>query len=200
PEQGWVEHDPVEIWDNVRGVVSQAMVAIDITPYEISSVGVTNQRETTVIWDPATGEPVYNAVVWQDTRTNEICRELASEEGQQKWLDRTGLLINSYPAGPKIKWILDNVEGVRERAEKGELYFGTMDTWLLWNLTGGIRGDDGHEALHVTDVTNASRTLLMDIRTQQWDPELCEALDIPMSLLPEIKPSIGDYRSVRHRG
>ncbi len=200
PEQGWVEHDPVEIWDNVRGVVSQAMVAIDITPYEISSVGVTNQRETTVIWDPATGEPVYNAIVWQDTRTNEICRELASEEGQQKWLDRTGLLINSYPAGPKIKWILDNVEGVRERAEKGELYFGTMDTWLLWNLTGGIRGDDGHEALHVTDVTNASRTLLMDIRTQQWDPELCEALDIPMSLLPEIKPSIGDYRSVRHRG
>ena len=200
PEQGWVEHDPVEIWDNVRAVVSQAMVAIDITPYEISSVGVTNQRETTVIWDPATGEPVYNAIVWQDTRTNEICRELAGEEGQQKWLDRTGLLINSYPAGPKIKWILDNVEGVRERAEKGELYFGTMDTWLLWNLTGGIRGDDGEEALHVTDVTNASRTLLMDIRTQQWDPELCEALGIPMSLLPEIKPSIGDYRSVRHRG
>ena len=200
PQQGWVEHDPVEIWDNVRAVVSQAMVAIDITPYEISSVGVTNQRETTVIWDPATGEPVYNAIVWQDTRTNEICRELAGEEGQQKWLDRTGLLINSYPAGPKIKWILDNVEGVRERAEKGELYFGTMDTWLLWNLTGGIRGDDGEEAIHVTDVTNASRTLLMDLRTQQWDPELCEALDIPMSLLPEIKPSIGDYRSVRHRG
>lgn len=200
PEQGWVEHDPQEIWDNVRSVVSQAMVGIDITPYEVASVGLTNQRETTVIWDRETGEPVYNAIVWQDTRTSDICRELAGEEGQQKWLDRTGLLINSYPAGPKIKWILDNVAGVRERAEKGELYFGTMDTWILWNLTGGVRGDDGEEALHVTDVTNASRTLLMDIRTRQWDPELCEALDIPLSLLPEIRPSIGDFRSVRHRG
>lgn len=200
PQQGWVEHDPMEIWDNVRAVVSQAMVSIDITPYEIASLGVTNQRETTVIWDRVTGEPVYNAIVWQDTRTSEMCRELAGEEGQQRWLDRTGLLINSYPAGPKIKWILDNVEGVRERAEKGELYFGTMDTWVLWNLTGGVRGDDGEEAVHATDVTNASRTLLMDLKTQQWDPELCEALDIPMSLLPEIKPSIGDFRSVRHRG
>lgn len=200
PEQGWVEHNAMEIWDNVRAVVSQAMVAIDITPYEIASVGVTNQRETTVVWDRVTGEPVYNAIVWQDIRTNEICKELAGEEGQQKWLDRTGLLINSYPAGPKLKWILDNVEGVRERAEKGELLFGTMDTWLLWNLTGGVRGDDGEEAIHATDVTNASRTLLMDIKTQQWDPELCGVLDIPMNMLPQIKPSIGDYRSVRHRG
>lgn len=200
PRQGWVEHDPEEIWDNTRSVVSQAMVAIDITPYEIASVGLTNQRETTVVWDRHTGVPVYNAIVWQDTRTSEICRDLAGEEGAQKWLDRTGLLINSYPAGPKLKWILDNVEGVRERAEKGDLYFGTMDTWILWNLTGGVRGDDGEEALHVTDVTNASRTLLMDIRTQQWDPELCAALDIPVSMLPEIRPSVGDFRSVRHRG
>ncbi|WP_080791846.1 glycerol kinase GlpK [Corynebacterium pacaense] len=200
PAQGWVEHDPNEIWDNVRSVVSQAMVAIDITAYAIASVGVTNQRETTIVWDRATGEPVYNAIVWQDTRTADICQELAGEEGQQKWLGRTGLLINSYPAGPKIKWILDNVEGARERAERGELYFGTVDTWLLWNLTGGVLGDDGDPALHVTDVTNASRTLLMDLRTQEWDPELCDALGIPMSMLPQIRPSIGDFRSVRHRG
>ncbi|ALC06944.1 Glycerol kinase [Corynebacterium deserti GIMN1.010] len=200
PKQGWVEHDPMEIWDNVRSVVSQAMVSIDITPYEVASVGVTNQRETTIVWDKNTGEPIYNAIVWQDTRTTEICKEIAGDEGQQKWLERTGLLVNSYPAGPKIKWILDNVEGARERAEKGELLFGTIDTWVLWNLTGGVRGDDGDEALHVTDVTNASRTLLMDIRTQQWDPELCEALGVPMSMLPEIRASIGDFRSVRHRG
>ncbi|GAV98382.1 glycerol kinase [Corynebacterium glutamicum] len=200
PQQGWVEHDPEEIWDNIRSVVSQAMVSIDITPHEVASLGVTNQRETTVVWDKHTGEPVYNAIVWQDTRTSDICLEIAGEEGQEKWLDRTGLLINSYPSGPKIKWILDNVEGARERAEKGDLLFGTMDTWVLWNLTGGVRGDDGDDAIHVTDVTNASRTLLMDLRTQQWDPELCEALDIPMSMLPEIRPSVGEFRSVRHRG
>ncbi|MCK2199859.1 glycerol kinase GlpK [Corynebacterium callunae] len=200
PQRGWVEHDALEIWNNVRSVVSQAMAEIDITPYEVASVGLTNQRETTVVWNKRTGQPIYNAIVWQDTRTADYCKELAVEEGQQKWLDRTGLLINSYPAGPKVTWILNNVEGARELAEKGELLFGTIDTWLLWNLTGGVRGDDGEEALHVTDVTNASRTLLMDLRTQQWDPELCAALDIPMSMLPEIRPSIGDFRSVRHRG
>ncbi|BAU97251.1 glycerol kinase [Corynebacterium suranareeae] len=200
PQQGWVEHDPEEIWDNIRSVVSQAMVSIDITPHEVASVGLTNQRETTVVWDKHTGEPVYNAIVWQDTRTTEICQEIAGPDGQDKWLDRTGLLINSYPAGPKVKWILDNVEGARKRAENGDLLFGTMDSWVLWNLTGGVRGDDGEDALHVTDITNASRTLLMDIRTGQWDPELCEALDIPMSMLPEIRPSIGEFRSVRHRG
>lgn len=200
PRQGWVEHDAMEIWDNIRSVVSQAMVSIDITPFEIASLGITNQRETTVVWDKNTGLPVYNAIVWQDTRTTEICQQIAGDEGQQKWLERTGLLINSYPAGPKVKWILDNVEGAREKAEQGDLLFGTIDSWVLWNLTGGVRGDDGEEALHVTDVTNASRTLLMDIRTQQWDPELCAALDIPMSMLPEIRPSVGNFRSVRHRG
>ncbi|MGO2612625.1 MAG: glycerol kinase GlpK [Corynebacterium flavescens] len=200
PEKGWVEHDPQEIWNNTRYSVGAALAEADIAIHSIAAVGITNQRETTVVWDKNTGEPVYNAIVWQDTRTSDICKELSAADGPDAWRRRTGLIINSYPAGPKVKWILDNVEGARERAEKGDLLFGTIDTWLLWNLTGGVEGDDGEPALHATDVTNASRTLLMDIEKLEWDEELCKAMDIPMSMLPEIRPSLGDFRRVRERG
>ena len=200
PEKGWVEHDPEEIWSNTRRAVGEALANGDITVEDIDSVGITNQRETTVVWDKHTGKPVYNAIVWQDTRTTAICKELSGEEGPEKWRRRTGLFINSYPAGPKVKWILDNVEGARERAEAGDLLFGTIDSWLLWNLTGGAEGDAGREALHATDVTNASRTLLMDIEKLEWDEELCKEMGIPMSMLPEIRPSLGDFRTVRERG
>lgn len=193
PREGWVEHDPMELWRNVRRAVSTAMVNIDVPAEQISALGVTNQRETAVVWDKATGEPIYNAIVWQDTRTN-------SKEDPTRYMERTGLLANSYPAGPKWAWILDNVEGARERAEKGELLAGTIDTWLLWNLTGGARGDEGRDALHVTDVTNASRTLFMDIRTCQWDEEICADYGVPVQMLPEIKPSIGHFGEVRRRG
>ena len=200
PQKGWVEHDPIEIWDNTRRAVGAALADSDVAREDILAVGITNQRETTVVWDKNTGEPVYNAIVWQDTRTTKICEELAGEHGPERWRDTTGLLLNSYPSGPKVKWILDNVEGARERAEAGDLLFGTIDTWLIWNLTGGAEGDQGEPALHVTDVTNASRTLLMDLRTLKWDESICEAMGIPPSMLPEIRPSVGDFRAVRQRG
>ncbi|MEY8197551.1 glycerol kinase GlpK [Corynebacterium pseudotuberculosis] len=200
PQKGWVEHDAIEIWDNTRRAVGTALADSDLSAKDIAALGITNQRETTVVWDKNTGEPVYNAIVWQDTRTTSICKELAGDEGADRWYRKAGLLINSYPAGPKIKWILDNVDGARERAEAGELLFGTIDTWLLWNLTGGADGDDGAPALHATDVTNASRTLLMDIEKLEWDKELCKAMDIPMEMLPEIRPSVGDFHQVRERG
>lgn len=200
PHQGWVEHDPIEIWDNVRRAVGTALADSDIPRDQIQALGLTNQRETTVVWDRTTGQPVYNAIVWQDTRTNEICRELAGKEGADRWREKTGLRINSYPSGPKLKWILDNVEGVREKAERGEVLFGTIDTWLLWNLTGGAAGDQQQEAVHATDPTNASRTLLMDLHNLQWDEELCAAMGIPMAMLPEIRPSLGNFGTVRQRG
>lgn len=199
PQKGWVEHNPLEIWENTRRAVGDAIAAVDAGPGDILSVGITNQRETTVVWDKHTGEPVYNAIVWQDTRTTAICQELVGDD-TAKWMRKTGLYVNSYPSGPKVKWILDNVPGAREKAEAGDLLFGTMDTWLLWNLTGGAEGDEGQPAMHCTDVTNASRTLLMDIETLQWDEELCAAMGIPMSMLPEIKPSVSDFRTVRARG
>ncbi|GAB3695689.1 glycerol kinase GlpK [Corynebacterium nasicanis] len=195
PRQGWVEHDPLEIWANTRRAVSSAMVDIDVSPDRIAALGLTNQRETAVVWEKATGRPIHNAIVWQDTRTSSI-----AGDDPRRWLDRTGLLANSYPAGPKIAWILDHVEGARARAEAGELLAGTIDTWLLWNLTGGARGDDGHPAVHATDVSNASRTLLMDLRTCQWDEELCAEIGVPLSVLPEIRPSLGDFGTVRRRG
>lgn len=194
PRQGWVEHDPMEIWNNTRHAVSEAMVDIDVSPSDISALGITNQRETAVVWDKFTGQPVYNAIVWQDTRTS------GAHEPADKWLHRTGLMANSYPAGPKIAWILDNVEGARERAEAGELLAGTIDTWLLWNFTGGAEGDEGRPATFVTDVTNASRTLLMDLETLQWDEELCAQVGVPVGMLPEIKPSVGNFGQVRARG
>ncbi len=195
PRQGWVEHDALEIWANTRRAVSTAMVDIDVSPDRIAALGVTNQRETAVVWDKATGKPIHNAIVWQDTRTADI-----AGEDPRRWLDRTGLLANSYPAGPKIAWILDHVDGARERAEAGELLAGTIDTWLLWNLTGGARGDDGREAVHATDVTNASRTLLMDLRTCRWDEELCAEIGVPPQVLPEIRPSLSEFGKVRRRG
>ncbi|MGO1733002.1 MAG: glycerol kinase GlpK [Corynebacterium casei] len=194
PRQGWVEHDATEIWYNARRAVSAAMVDVDGAPEDFVALGITNQRETAVVWDKKTGKPIYNAIVWQDTRTSHAINP------DDKWLDRTGVLANSYPAGPKISWILDNVEGARERANNGELLAGTIDTWLLWNLTGGARGDQGKDAVHLTDVTNASRTLLMDIRTLQWDEELCEEVGVPMSVLPEIRPSVGEFGQVRTHG
>lgn len=200
PEEGWVEHDAEEIWANTRRVVGEALADVDISIQDIEAVGITNQRETTVVWDKNTGKPVYNAIVWQDTRTSEICKQLMGNEGPDRWREETGLRINSYPAAPKVKWILDNVDGARERAEAGDLLFGTIDTWLLWNLTGGAEGSDGKPAIHATDVTNASRTLLMDLKKLEWDEEICAEIGIPTSMLPDIRPSVGDFGHVRSRG
>ena len=190
PKAGWVEHEPAEIWRNTRKVIGLAISQADITRHDIVAVGITNQRETTVIWDKATGDPVYNAIVWQDTRTQEIVQHLADGD-VDRFKQQTGLPLSTYFAGTKIVWILDNVNGARERAEKGELLFGTTDTWVTWNLTGG---PDGGE--HVTDVTNASRTLLMDLETLDWDDDLLTAFNIPRSLLPRIASSSEVYGTV----
>lgn len=192
PKQGWVEHDPVEIWRNTRRAIVEALADKDIADEDIAALGITNQRETAVIWEKDTGTPIYNAIVWQDTRTN------PNDTDPGKYLRKTGLLHNSYPAAPKWAWILDHVPHARERAERGELLAGTIDTWLMWNLTGGSR--EPENSLHLTDVTNASRTLLMDLATLQWDEALCKELRVPMQILPEIKPSIGHFGTVRSRG
>ena len=190
PKAGWVEHDPKQIWDNTREVIGQALSRADITRHDVAAVGITNQRETTVIWDKATGEPVYNAIVWQDTRTQQIVERLADGK-VDRFKKQTGLPLSTYFAGTKIVWILENVEGARERAEKGELLFGTTDTWVTWNLTGGADGGE-----HVTDVTNASRTLLMDLETLDWDDDLLAAFTIPRSMLPRIASSSEVYGTV----
>ena len=195
PRAGWVEHDANEIWDNIRFVVSGVLAKAQINRHEIASVGITNQRESAVVWDKNTGEPVYNVIVWQDTRTQKICDRLAGEDGPDKYKDRVGLGLATYFAGPKVAWILENVAGARERAEAGDLLMGTMDTWTLWNLTGGVNG-----GVHATDVTNASRTMLMDIRTLQWREDVCEIFGIPMSMLPEIKSSSEIYGYGRKNG
>lgn len=195
PRAGWVEHDPVQIWANTRTVTAEALAKADIAVADVEAVGVTNQRETTVIWDKETGRPIHNAIVWQDTRTSDICRDIAGEHGPDRFKERTGLPLATYFAGPKMRWILEHVEGARERANKGELLAGTMDSWILWNLTGGIKG-----GVHVTDVTNASRTLLMDIERLDWDEELLDAVGVPRSMLPEIKSSSEVYGKVRPRG
>lgn len=194
PKAGWVEHDPLEIWSNVRKVVGHALSDAGINHHEIAAVGITNQRETAVVWDKNTGEPIYNAIVWQDTRTQKICNELGGKEGEGKYRDITGLHLATYFSGPKIKWILDNVEGAREKAEAGDLLFGNTDTWLVWNLTGGTDG-----GIHVTDVTNASRTMLMNIKTLQWDESIAADMGIPLSMLPEIHSSseiLGEGRQI----
>ncbi|MGO2756584.1 MAG: glycerol kinase GlpK, partial [Brachybacterium alimentarium] len=188
PKSGWVEHDPKEIWKNTRDVVGQALVGAEINRHQLAAVGITNQRETAVVWDKNNGEPVYNAIVWQDTRTQKICDELAGEEGADKYKERVGLPLATYFSGPKIKWILDNVEGAREKAEAGDLLFGNTDSWLLWNLTGGQSG-----GIHVTDVTNASRTMLMNIDTLDWNEDIAKDMGIPLSMLPEIKSSSEVY-------
>lgn len=194
PDAGWVEHDAVEIWGNTRAVIHGALSDANIGRSRVAALGVTNQRETTVIWDRSTGEPIHRAIVWQDTRTQSICDELAAEEGPERFKDRTGLPLATYFAGPKIRWILDHVDGAREKAEAGELLFGTTDTWLLWNLTGGTEG-----GVHITDVTNASRTLLMNIDTLDWNEEICAAMGIPTAMLPEIRTSSEVYGEADER-
>ena len=191
PRAGWVEHDPAEIWDNTREVIGQALSRADITRHDVVAVGITNQRETAVVWDKTTGKPVYNAIVWQDTRTQDIVDRLASDGGVDRFKEKVGLPLATYFSGTKIVWILENVEGAREKAEAGDLLFGTTDSWVTWNLTGGIDG-----GVHVTDVTNASRTLFMDLKTLQWDDEILEIFGVPKSMLPEIKSSSEVYGEV----
>ncbi|MFC7217902.1 glycerol kinase GlpK [Streptomyces polyrhachis] len=188
PRPGWVEHDASEIWTNVQEVVDGAVAKAGITAADVKAIGITNQRETTVLWDKNTGEPVHNALVWQDTRTAELCRELGRNVGQDRFRRETGLPLASYFAGPKVRWLLDNVEGLRERAEAGDILFGTMDSWVIWNLTGGTDG-----GVHVTDVTNASRTMLMNLHTLDWDDKLLESIGVPRAVLPEIRSSAEVY-------
>ncbi|MGI6877681.1 glycerol kinase GlpK [Microbacterium sp. gxy059] len=188
PRPGWVEHDPREIWRNVQEVIGLALSRADLTRHHIAAVGITNQRETTVVWDRKTGEPVYNAIVWQDTRTQDIVDEIAGDEGTDRFKEIVGLPLATYFAGTKIRWILENVEGARERAEAGDLAFGTTDAWVLWNLTGGTDG-----GVHVTDVTNASRTLFMDLETLEWRDDILEEFGVPKSMMPEIRSSSEIY-------
>jgi glycerol kinase len=188
PKPGWVEHDPMEIWKRTEDVIEGALRKSGISPKEIAAVGITNQRETVVVWDKATGKPVYNAIVWQDTRTDAICNELAKAGGQDRFREKVGLPLATYFSGPKIKWILDNVQGVREKAEKGEVLFGNIDTWVIWNLSGGPKG-----GVHVTDVSNASRTMLMNLETLDWDPDVLAVMSIPRDMLPKIRPSSEVY-------
>ena len=184
PQPGWVEHDAGEIWAKTRRVIGGALAESGIKPTEIAGIGVTNQRETTIVWDPTTGEPLYNAIVWQDTRTRELCQQLITDGLEPTFREKTGLPVATYFSGPKLKWLLDHVPGLREKAEAGEAVFGNVDTWVIWNLTGGPKG-----GAHVTDVTNASRTMLMNLRTLDWDDELLEILSIPRPMLPTIRPS-----------
>ncbi len=184
PQPGWVEHDPLEIWARVQEVTREAVACAAADAGDIAAIGVTNQRETTLVWDRNTGQPYYNAIVWQDTRTDQICNQLALEGGQDRFRARVGLPLTTYFSGPKIKWMLDNVDGVRQAAERGEAIFGNVDTWVIWNLTGGASG-----GVHVTDVTNASRTMLMDLQTLEWNEEILSIMGIPRQMMPEIKPS-----------
>ncbi len=188
PKPGWVEHNPMEIWARTQEVIAGALKKANVDPKDIAAVGITNQRETTVVWEKATGKPVYNAIVWQDTRTDKICNELAKDGGQDRFRLKVGLPLATYFSGPKIKWILDNVEGARAKAEKGELLFGNIDTWVIWNLTGGPKG-----GVHVTDVTNASRTMLMNLETLDWDPEILKIMGVPRAMLPAVKASSEVY-------
>lgn len=188
PQPGWVEHDPLEIWDRTREVILGALCRGGLTVQDITAVGITNQRETTVVWDKLTGKPIYNAIVWQDTRTDPICRELAKEGGQDRFRAKVGLPLATYFSGPKIRWMLDNIEGLVDKVRNGEILFGNMDTWVIWNLTGGKNG-----GIYITDVTNASRTLMMNLETLDWDDQILSILGIPRSMLPEIRPSSQVY-------
>lgn len=187
PQPGWVEHDPLEIWARTQGVVAEAMTYAKCNPGNIAAIGITNQRETTVVWEKKTGRPIYNAIVWQDTRTAGICAELAGQGGQDRYREKTGLPLATYFSGPKITWLLDNLPGARKRAEKGELLFGNIDTWLIWNLTGA----------HVTDVTNASRTMLMNLVSLDWDEEILREMSVPRQMLPMIVSSKESYGTTR---
>jgi glycerol kinase len=188
PKPGWVEHDPKEIWERCGEVTAGALKKAGISASDLAAVGITNQRETTVVWDRNTGEPIYNALVWQDTRQQDIVDSLSADGGQDRFRAKTGLPLATYFSGTKIRWILDNVEGARARAEAGDLAFGNIDAWCIWNLTGGTSG-----GVHVTDVSNASRTMLMNLETLGWDDELCAAIGVPKSMLPEIRSSSEVY-------
>jgi glycerol kinase len=196
PRAGWVEHDAAEIWANTRRVLAAAVARAELGSGDVAAVGITNQRETAVVWDRATGEPIAPAIVWQDTRTQAICDDLgALGGGAERYRARVGLPLATYFAGPKVRWLLDNVDGARARAEAGELAFGTIDSWLLWNLSGGVSG-----GVHLTDVTNASRTMLMDLDTLAWAPDIAAEMGIPLAMLPEIRSSSESYADVRERG
>ncbi|MBV7333191.1 glycerol kinase GlpK [Chloroflexi bacterium TSY] len=184
PQSGWVEHDPNEIWERSCQVIESTLTNAGVSASNVAAIGVTNQRETTIVWNRRTGQPVYNAIVWQDLRTDKICKQLEALGKGELFYHRTGLPLATYFAGPKIRWILDNVEGAKEAARAGDLLFGTVDTWLIWHLTGGTASGE-----HITDPTNASRTMLMDLETLAWDDELLEILDIPKEMLPQIRPS-----------
>jgi glycerol kinase len=186
PKPGWVEHDAMEIWQRTQEVIRAGLDKVKAS--DIAAVGVTNQRETTVVWDRTNGRPVYNAIVWQDTRTDTICNELMADGGQDRFRTKTGLPIATYFSGPKIKWILENVDGIREKAESGDIVFGNIDSWVIWQLTGGPNG-----GVHVTDVTNASRTMMMSLETLDWDDEILGILGVPRAMLPEIKASSEVY-------
>jgi glycerol kinase len=195
PKPGWVEHDAKEIWARSQEVLDEAMSEAGASRDDIAGLGITNQRETAVVWDRNTGEPVMNAIVWQDTRTDKLVDELSADGGQNRFQEQVGLPLATYFSGPKVRWILDNVEGARERAEAGDLVFGNIDTWCIWNLTGGTDG-----GLHITDVTNASRTMLMDLKTLQWDEQIASTIGVPMSMLPEIHASSEVYGEVKSGG
>jgi glycerol kinase len=192
PQPGWVEHDAMEIWQRTLEVIHAALTNSGVLPSQISALGITNQRETAVVWEKATGKPVYPAIVWQDMRTDKICNQLAEDGGIDRFRGKTGLPLATYFSGPKIKWILDNVPGVRARAESGEIMFGNIDSWIIWNLTGGVQG-----GVHVTDVTNASRTLCMNLETLDWDEDILAVLGIPRAMLPAIQSSSQIYGGVR---
>ncbi|MEO8888166.1 MAG: FGGY family carbohydrate kinase, partial [Jatrophihabitantaceae bacterium] len=196
PRPGWVEHDAAEIWANTRAVMAGAVARAELGAGDVVAIGITNQRETAVVWDRASGRPVGPAIVWQDTRTQSICDELAGlGGGTERYRERVGLPLATYFAGPKVRWMLDNLDGARARAEAGDLAFGTIDSWLLWNLSGGVDG-----GVHVTDPTNASRTMLMDLDTLQWVPQIAGEMGIPLSMLPQIRSSSEVYAEVRERG
>ncbi|NLE43925.1 MAG: glycerol kinase GlpK [Chloroflexi bacterium] len=184
PQPGWVEHNAAEIWAKTRRVIGGALAEAGMAPAALAGIGITNQRETVVVWDRRTGEPLCNAIVWQDTRTRDLCQRLMADGLEETFREKAGLPVATYFSGPKIAWLLHNLPGLRDKAEAGDAVFGTVDTWIIWNLTGGPQG-----GAHVTDVTNASRTMLMNIRTLDWDPELLEILGIPRAMLPEIRPS-----------
>jgi glycerol kinase len=188
PKPGWVEHDALEIWTRSQEVIKGALQKTGIKASDLVAVGVTNQRETAVVWDKKTGKPVHNAIVWQDTRTDTICNELAKDGGQDRFRAKVGLPLATYFSGPKVKWLLENVPGLRAKAEAGDLAFGNIDTWCIWNLTGGVNG-----GVHVTDVSNASRTMLMNLETLDWDPEILGIMGIPRAMLPQIRPSSEIY-------
>ncbi|HKV67323.1 MAG TPA: glycerol kinase GlpK [Gaiellales bacterium] len=192
PQPGWVEHSPTEIWDRTQEVVKGALEKSSLSTSDLAAVGITNQRETTVVWNRKTGTPVHNAIVWQDTRTDRICDELARDGGQDRFREKVGLPLATYFSGPKIKWMIDNVPGVREGAETGDIVFGNIDTWVVWNLTGGPDG-----GVHVTDPTNASRTMLMNLATLDWDDEILDAMGVPRAMLPEIKSSSMEYAKAK---